>query len=85
MQESFFPPGVSARVVRVLERRGITAPFAVQQLVLPDALAGLDVLAASPTSRRCVGQRKRCRQGHAGERTGRQLHRRCRPEGRHGE
>jgi superfamily II DNA/RNA helicase len=49
MQESFFPPGVSARVVRVLERRGITAPFAVQQLVLPDALAGLDVLAASPT------------------------------------
>ena len=49
MQESFFTLGVSARVVRVLERRGITAPFAVQQLVLPDALAGLDVLAASPT------------------------------------
>jgi superfamily II DNA/RNA helicase len=49
MQESFFALGVSARVVRVLERRGIRAPFAVQQLVLPDALAGLDVLAASPT------------------------------------
>lgn len=49
MQESFSALGVSARVVRVLERRGITAPFAVQQLVLPDALAGLDVLAASPT------------------------------------
>jgi hypothetical protein len=49
MQESFFTLGVSLRVVRVLERRGITAPFAVQQLVLPDALAGLDVLAASPT------------------------------------
>jgi ATP-dependent RNA helicase RhlE len=49
MQDSFSALGVSARVVRVLERRGITAPFAVQQLVLPDALGGLDVLAASPT------------------------------------
>src|SRR5690349_15241752 len=49
MQESFPALGVSARVVRALERRGITAPFAVQQLVLPDALAGVDVLAASPT------------------------------------
>jgi|SRR5581483_11534372 len=49
MQESFFSLGVSARVVRALERRGVTAPFAVQQLVLPDALGGLDVLVASPT------------------------------------
>jgi superfamily II DNA/RNA helicase len=49
MQESFSTLGVSARVVRALERRGMRAPFAVQQLVLPDALAGLDVLAASPT------------------------------------
>ena len=49
MQESFSALGVSAPVVRALERRGITAPFAVQNLVLPDALAGLDVLAASPT------------------------------------
>ncbi len=49
MQESFSALGVSARVVRALERRGITAPFAVQQLVLPDALGGVDVLAASPT------------------------------------
>jgi superfamily II DNA/RNA helicase len=49
MQESFSALGVSAPVVRALERRGITAPFAVQQLVLPDALAGVDVLAASPT------------------------------------
>jgi ATP-dependent RNA helicase RhlE len=49
MQESFSALGVSARVVRALERRGFTAPFAVQQLVLPDALRGLDVLAASPT------------------------------------
>jgi superfamily II DNA/RNA helicase len=49
MQESFSALGVSAPVVRALERRGIHAPFAVQNLVLPDALAGLDVLAASPT------------------------------------
>jgi ATP-dependent RNA helicase RhlE len=49
MQESFSALGVSAPVVRALERRGITAPFAVQQLVLPDAVAGVDVLAASPT------------------------------------
>jgi ATP-dependent RNA helicase RhlE len=49
MQDSFAALGVSAPVVRALERRGFTAPFAVQTLVLPDALAGLDVLAASPT------------------------------------
>ncbi len=49
MQESFSALGVSARVVRTLERRGIETPFAVQQLVLPDALGGADVLAASPT------------------------------------
>jgi ATP-dependent RNA helicase RhlE len=49
MKESFSALGVSARVVRALERRGIEAPFAVQQLVLPDALGGADVLVASPT------------------------------------
>ena len=49
MQESFSALGVSAPVVGALARCGITAPFAVQNLVLPDALAGLDVLAASPT------------------------------------
>src|SRR4051812_700622 len=49
MQETFSALGVSARVVRALERRGIKAPFEVQQLVLPDALGGADVLAASPT------------------------------------
>jgi len=49
MQQSFSALGVSAHVARALERRGITAPFAVQQLVLPDALGGFDVLAASPT------------------------------------
>jgi ATP-dependent RNA helicase RhlE len=49
MQESFSALGVSARVVGALERSGIKAPFAVQNLVLPDALGGADVLAASPT------------------------------------
>ena len=33
----------------VLAGRGITEPFAVQKLVIPDALAGHDVLAESPT------------------------------------
>src|SRR3954451_1353135 len=49
MQETFSALGVSAPIVRALERRGIRAPFAVQNLVLPDALGGVDVLAASPT------------------------------------
>ncbi|HEY2778914.1 MAG TPA: DEAD/DEAH box helicase [Gaiellaceae bacterium] len=40
---------MSAPIVRALSRRGIHAPFAVQNLVLPDALGGVDVLAASPT------------------------------------
>ncbi|HEY4346199.1 MAG TPA: DEAD/DEAH box helicase [Gaiellaceae bacterium] len=40
---------MSAPVVQALAKRGITAPFAVQSLVLPDGLAGMDILAASPT------------------------------------
>ena len=49
MQDTFSALGVSAQTVRALERRGIDAPFAVQNLVLPDALGGVDVLVASPT------------------------------------
>jgi ATP-dependent RNA helicase RhlE len=49
MIQSFTALGVSAPVVESLERLGIRSPFAIQALVLPDALAGLDVLAASPT------------------------------------
>ena len=49
MSQSFAALGVSASVVDVLARDGIHTPFAIQSLVLPDALAGLDVLAASPT------------------------------------
>jgi superfamily II DNA/RNA helicase len=49
LSQSFAALGVSAPVVGVLARHGIHTPFAIQSLVLPDALAGLDVLAASPT------------------------------------
>jgi ATP-dependent RNA helicase RhlE len=49
MIQSFTALGVSAPVVETLARLGIRSPFAIQALVLPDALAGVDVLAASPT------------------------------------
>jgi superfamily II DNA/RNA helicase len=41
--------GVSKPMVRALEARGIEAPFAIQELVIGDVLAGRDVLAKSPT------------------------------------
>jgi superfamily II DNA/RNA helicase len=41
--------GVSPQIASALEERGIIAPFPIQALVLPDALAGLDVLAKAPT------------------------------------
>jgi superfamily II DNA/RNA helicase len=49
MSQSFRALGVSAEVAHALEQRGITTPFPIQALVLPDALAGLDVLAKAPT------------------------------------
>ena len=49
MSKSFRELGVSEPVNRALEAAGFTHPFAIQNLVLPDALAGLDVLAESPT------------------------------------
>ena len=49
MQESFKALGVSAAVERALEARGFVEPFRIQSLVLPDALAGRDVLAKAPT------------------------------------
>src|SRR2546423_5188937 len=48
-QGSFRELGVSTPVVDALAARSITYPFRIQELVLPDALAGLDVLAKSPT------------------------------------
>jgi len=47
--QSFRALGVSAEVADALERRAIIAPFPIQELVLPDSLAGLDVLAKAPT------------------------------------
>ena len=49
MQQTFSALGVSAAVERALADRGITGPFRIQTLVLPDALGGRDVLAKSPT------------------------------------
>ena len=46
---SFADLGVSRPVVDALTARGFTAPFAVQELVIADVLAGRDVLAQSPT------------------------------------
>ncbi len=48
-KQSFRSLGVRPEVVDALAGRGITAPFPIQELVLPDALAGSDVLAQSPT------------------------------------
>jgi ATP-dependent RNA helicase RhlE len=47
--QSFADLGVSKRVSGVLADRGITEPFAIQELVIGDVLAGRDVLAKSPT------------------------------------
>jgi superfamily II DNA/RNA helicase len=46
---SFRALGVRPHVADALTARGIESPFPVQQLVLPEALAGADVLAKSPT------------------------------------
>ena len=48
-KQSFAELGVSGAVCGALSRRGITAPFPVQSLVLGDALAGRDVLVKAPT------------------------------------
>ena len=47
--QSFRELGVSQRVVDALAAQSIHSPFPVQSLVLPDAIAGLDVLAKSQT------------------------------------
>ena len=49
MSTTFETLGVSTPVVAALTRKGITQPFAIQSAVLPDALAGLDILGESPT------------------------------------
>jgi ATP-dependent RNA helicase DeaD/ATP-dependent RNA helicase RhlE len=50
MEEGTFTGlGVSQPVADALSKRGITVPFAIQARVIPDGLAGRDVLAQSPT------------------------------------
>jgi len=49
MSHPFHALGVSASLCDVLAANGIQEPFAVQELVLPDALLGVDILAESPT------------------------------------
>jgi ATP-dependent RNA helicase RhlE len=48
-KQSFAELGVSESVVRALAARGIDSPFAVQRSVVPDVLAGHDVLVKAPT------------------------------------
>jgi len=47
--QSFLELGVAPRVAEALAERDIHSPFRIQGLVLPDALAGRDILAKSPT------------------------------------
>jgi ATP-dependent RNA helicase RhlE len=47
--KSFADLGVSDAVTGALAARGINSPFAIQNLVIGDVLAGRDVLAKSPT------------------------------------
>ena len=50
MTQSTFPElGVSTAVIDALANRDILVPFAIQSLVLPDAMEGHDVLAKSQT------------------------------------
>jgi superfamily II DNA/RNA helicase len=48
-KQSFLALGVSAHVAQALAARDIHMPFPIQELVIPDALAGIDVLAKAPT------------------------------------
>src|SRR3954467_3553800 len=48
-RKSFEALGASRPVVQALAAGGVSAAFPVQSLVLPDALAGRDVLVKSPT------------------------------------
>jgi superfamily II DNA/RNA helicase len=49
MSTTFAALGVSDDIVRALDERGIAAPFAVQALTIPDALAGRDVCGKAKT------------------------------------
>ena len=46
---SFADLGVSEAVCAVLEGKGFTAPFPVQEMVIPEALEGRDLTVRAPT------------------------------------
>jgi ATP-dependent RNA helicase RhlE len=48
-KQSFAELGVSEAVARALAAQGVSSPFRVQRAVVPDVLAGRDVLVKSPT------------------------------------
>jgi superfamily II DNA/RNA helicase len=49
MSQSFSSLGVSAEVEQSLAARDIVEPFRIQTLVVPDAIAGRDILGQAPT------------------------------------
>ncbi len=49
METTFADLGISRNVASALTNQGITDAFPIQKLVIPDVLAGHDVLAQSPT------------------------------------
>jgi superfamily II DNA/RNA helicase len=49
MSQSFADLGISRPVASALTKQGINKPFSIQRQVVPDVLAGHDVLAQSPT------------------------------------
>ena len=49
MTKTFADLGVDPALVDNLSERGITSPFPIQTLTIPDALAGRDVLGKAKT------------------------------------
>jgi ATP-dependent RNA helicase RhlE len=49
MSKSFADLGISRELAGALKRLKVTEPFPIQRMVVPDVLAGHDVLAQSPT------------------------------------
>jgi ATP-dependent RNA helicase RhlE len=49
IDRTFAELGVSPSVIEALDKTGVTVPFEIQSLVLPDVMAGHDVLAKSKT------------------------------------
>ncbi len=47
--ETFADLGLPQSICKVLDRKGLTSPFAIQAAVIPDVLGGLDVCGRAPT------------------------------------